>query len=209
MPIPAEKKKALIEKMGFPGDLLDTIEQINDSTRKEAADTGLEKKETAATEVGTDTAAVQTTTPVETPAAETPKTPAAEEETTTEGQPIEGATARDIISAVAEVLEPIAKQVKMQGEIIQAQSALIEAINKEMTSLKKDDEQKVKETIAQTPMASLSALLTSRVIGNQATQVGKDDELAKSKPKETQPAPASQPTVVPFLNSMIMGSEKR
>ncbi len=201
MPIPDDKKKALITQWGFPETLLDQVEQMNADTAKEAAQAGLEKKETAAEVVGTEIAATQTETPaVKTPAAEKPA-----EETTTEETVVEGATARHIISAVAEVLEPIAKQVRAQSDIIKAQGELIETITKELTALKKGEEEKVKETIAQTPMASLSALLAQRVIGNPVAAVSKEDDLAKSKPKETAPASASQPTIVPFLNEMITG----
>ena len=95
------------------------------------------------------------------------------------------------------------------GDLTGAERLAREALAKNEPSeevFNKEDEEKVKETIASTPMSSLTALLANSAIGRSETQVKANEALAKEKAKET-PVPTANTFVIPFLNDMLAGKK--
>jgi hypothetical protein len=83
-------------------------------------------------------------------------------------------------------------------------SALTEAVEsqgKELKALQKSEEEKIKETVANTPAASLFEQIGS-VIGSKDTYVDGRTTLGKAGPKETQDD-SNSPTPVPILNELM------
>lgn len=191
MAIPEAKKKALVDQWGLPAETLDALERINSDTAKEAENKGLERKE--------ETPAEETTPPAEEPKTEVPEEK--KEEAPTEPAPENKEavldsppTRQEIADAFAAILVPLVDQVKSLSEKVGDLQAKFDA--KDKTA-----EQLATEKIKETPLASLAALMTQRVIGNPETQIDGRTELAKSHPKETQPREAV--TGIPFIDSML------
>lgn len=195
MAIPDEKRKALVEIWGIPEETLNKIETSNAQTAEKAVSEGLERKEA-------DVAAETPAEPTET--TETPETPAAEQESeaveeegheeSQESKQTAPITRQEIADAFAPILSTISESVK-------ALQADVAALKEKSEAKDKTEEQAVDEKIKQTPMASLAALLTQRVVGSTEAQVDGRSELAKSHPKETKD-PARK-FGIQFLDEML------
>lgn len=109
-------------------------------------------------------------------------------------------TADEVAEAVGAYLKPLADLV----ERFEAMETAIEEQAKEIKALQKDDEEKLKETLADTPAASLFERIGS-VIGSDETYVDGRTKLAKSGPSETNDD-RHGPTPVGVLNEMIARS---
>jgi hypothetical protein len=193
MPIPADKRKALIEQWGMPEGLLSQVETANAKTADKAIDAGLESKETDAVVETTAQVAEAVTEPVTEPVATEP----APENTPETSQ--DYPTRKEIAEAVAAVIGPIYDEVKEMHVMIDELKSKLE--------VKETIEQKaVKEVVANTPLASLTALLAQSVIGNPEARVDGRSPLAKDHPKETRPM--SGGTGVPMLDRLIQPSQE-
>lgn len=178
MAIPEAKKKALVDQWGMSAETLAQLETINAKTAEEAENKGLERKEEAPVEE------VKTEEPVAPPVEEV------KEETPLLDQP---PTRQEIADAVAAILVPLVDEVKaLRGEM--------NVMKETLAAKEKTSEDAVVEKIKETPLASLAALMTQRVIGNSDTQIDGRSELAKSHPKETS---QKTPTGIPFLDNML------
>jgi hypothetical protein len=185
MAIPEAKKKALVDQWGMSAETLAQLEVINAKTAEEAENKGLERKEeTPVEEVKTEEPVAP---PVEEVKEETPPTP----ETSVLDQP---PTRQEIADAVAAIIVPLVDEVKaLRGEM--------NVMKETLAAKEKTSEDAVVEKIKETPLASLAALMTQRVIGNSDTQIDGRSELAKSHPKET--SAQKSPTGIPFLDNML------
>jgi hypothetical protein len=190
MAIPNDKKKALIE-LGIPAEVLDDLEKKNADMAKEAKTAGIQSKETVEP-----TAA---TTPPETAPA-VPPVPASSpitketEAPTPPANPIP--TVQEIADAVSAVINERLTAIDHRFDTMEATVATLQG---DVKSLKETDEAKITKAAAQTPIASLSALLARSVIGNSETLVDGRTALAKSKPEETQVPPAAGATNIGYF----------
>ena len=106
-------------------------------------------------------------------------------------------TAADVAEAVGAYLKPIIERLGVLDAIVEAQ----EAQGKEISELQKSTEEQVKETIANTPAASLFEQIGS-AIGSQETYIDGRTSLAKAGPKETKDN-SQGPTHVPIINELM------
>lgn len=207
MAIPAKKREYLIKDWGIPEEALASLEAVNELTATSAKELGLESKESEAVEQAaepTAEATVEAEVPAEeTPAVETPAEPATE---TKEEDPQNGfPTRKEVAEAVVNIFMPTLNK---QNEAIESVLKQVSDLAAVVASMQKTDEEKVANLAKETPMASLSAMI-SGIIGNPAAEVDGRESLAKSKPKETEaPAGERPPTPVPFINSMITPAGK-
>jgi len=195
MAIPKDKKDILINQWKADPAMLDRLEAMNVKVASLAKEAGLESKEQATKEetvenevkVATETA---NTEEVVTQTTDTTVAPA----TTT---PTDFPTRQEIVEAVAAILTPMAER-------LDALETSIDGFTKAVKELQKDQDEQVKQTIDNTPAASLSALIMQRVVGNPDAELDGRKSLAKSKPQET---PVNNRTIgVPFLDNMLSGS---
>lgn len=198
MGIPDKKKEDLLNRLRMPAELLAKVEQHNAEDATKAAAEGIESKEKE------QSAEVEAQAETEVQAEETSATPdteiepEAEKKVTAEDAQTEETvyvTAKEVAESVTSVFNPILKELNERIERLEG----IETLVKE---LRRDRDDEVKETIANTPANSLLHLMQTRTIGNKVAEVDSEDSLAKSKPQETK-LDKNGPTPVPFLNSFI------
>jgi hypothetical protein len=101
---------------------------------------------------------------------------------------------------VGAYLKPVLEQMQALSGLGEA----VEELGKEIKALKKDDEDKLKETLANTPAASLFDRIGS-VIGSEETYIDGRYKLAKAGPEETKD-PTNGPTQVGILNELFSRS---
>jgi hypothetical protein len=182
MAIPDETKKEWVESLGIDPKTLSSLEAANARDADKAISEGLESKET-------DAALAQPATPAEvtepvTPAATVPAeaTPAPAVDLT----PLRNA----VTEAVTSLVTPLADR--------------LTALEASMKQLKENADAQ-KELLKGTPTASLQSIIAGfaqSAVGASETRVDGRTELAKSKPKETDPKPAVR-TPVPFINEFL------
>jgi hypothetical protein len=197
MAIPEKKRKSLIETWGMPEEVVAKLEAANELTASNAKELGLESKESEQVEQSAETTAEappQVETPAETPVAETPAE-------TTDENPQDGfPTRKEVADAVVNIIVPV---IDKQNEAIELLLKQMNDLQTRLNSMEKTDEEKIANLAKETPMASLSALITQSIIGNPATEVGKrDKQLSDSKPKETD-APVERRTGISLLDSLM------
>jgi hypothetical protein len=188
MAIPNDKKKALIEELGIPAAVLDELEKKNADMAKEAKQAGIQSKETVESAKAEATKETPETVPPVT-ASSTP-VPTTAEAPTLPATP--NPTVQEIADAVSNVVNDRLTAINQRFDTI---DATIATLQDNMKSLKETDESKIAKIVAQTPSASLGAILAksvTSVIGNPETKVDGRFELAKSKP-ETAPELPSNP----------------
>lgn len=185
MAIPDNKRTFLADAMGEKG-LQDLEEKLADKA-KELDDLEIQSKEEDAQEEEVECAENEEC-----------------EEESKEETPVEPTpnyvTAEEVAEAVGRYLKPVLEQ-------LQAMPALAEAVDelgKEVKALKRDDEEKVKETLANTPAASLFDRIGS-VIGSDETYIDGRYKLAKAGPEETKDD-RNGPTQVGILNELFSQS---
>jgi hypothetical protein len=108
--------------------------------------------------------------------------------------------------SIDEIADAFASAVKPFADQIENLSAQLDSFKKEIEAMKAEDEERILKAISVTPSASLSALLTQRVIGNRGATVKESEKLSEMKPKETAPE-VERRTGVPFIDSMLSRSE--
>lgn len=179
MALPAQKKQYL-KQAGLSDDRIAEIENGLAHRAKEAHDAGLEFKETAA--------------PAETPQEE----PVAVKEDTTPAveAPV---TRQEVADAMTQIVTVFTEQMATLTESLTALTA-------EVKEMKRTDADRIAEKAADTPPASLQALIAQRIVGNPAARVNKGAVLAKDKPDET-PVTAG-PTPYSFINALVEHSRQ-
>jgi hypothetical protein len=209
MAIPDGKKNALIEQWGMPAELLEKIEQINAGDAEKATKAGLESKET-----DEPVAEVETTEPVveeevTEPVADETEPEDKEKETDEETQPGSHFTKEQLheigdglVSFLAPFMDGQEAVVKQVVDL----SEQVKALNERMDEREKNVEETAADLLKDTPLASLGALIKERVPGSQETLVKGNTKLGKAKPKETKATAEdqAQPTLIPFVNNMLL-----
>jgi hypothetical protein len=107
-----------------------------------------------------------------------------------------------------EVAEAVGLHLKPLIEQVQALSSQIEAMGKELKELKKSEDERLKEIVEITPAASLYDRISS-AIGASEAQVDGRSALAKAKPAEAPATEKGGPTLVPWLNELILANANR
>jgi hypothetical protein len=173
MGIPAEKKARLIQEWKMPEELLDKLTSSNAELAKLADEAGVAKKEAAEEETP-----VEKTPEVEKPAEEAPKEGETPQETTVDASE-QSPSRKEVAEAIANVLTPLIDSVKELKDAVMG-------LETKLASVETGSEAKLKELLGQSTQASLYGMIRDSVIGSKATEVTKDDPLAKSKPKEAE-----------------------
>jgi hypothetical protein len=198
MAIPKDKKDILINQWKADPAMLDRLEAMNVKVASLAKEAGLESKEQATKE---ETVENEDGVKVATETANTEGVVTQTTDTTvasaTTATPTDFPTRQEIVEAVAAILTPMAER-------LDALETSIDGFTKAVKELQKDQDEQIKQTIDNTPAASLSALIMQRVVGNPDAELDGRKSLAKSKPQET---PVNNRTIgVPFLDNMLSGS---
>lgn len=192
MAIPKDKRDALINDWGMKPELLARLEATNSEEADEALGKGMEHKDTEDVP--------------EKQAHEDVKEAEVTEEVTDEvTEPETGSdnldlppTRQEVADAVGSILQPFVERVdQLTGRI--------EAIGKEMESVKGRQEDDLADTLKDIPAASLSSILAERVIGNRQVEVKEEDDLNEKKPAE---ADTRGRTGIPFLDEILSDPPK-
>jgi hypothetical protein len=177
--IPAEKKEYL-RKVGLTDDKIAEIEADLEGKAKQAAESGLEFKETEEVE-----AAVEEAAPAMTP---------------------EEIAEAEVVDLTDEPDEPdVKEQAISKEEIAEAIVAAVKPLEKRLAHLEKSDDEKIAEKAAEIPTASLSALVLKSLsaTGSDKTLVGDDENV--ETPVETKENEAV--TGVPWIDSMLVAKQ--
>ena len=189
MAIPENKRAFLADAMGEKG--LESLEEKLADKAKELDELEIQSKEETLEEESEEEAAEEAE-PVEEPVEEESKEEAPEEETP------EYVTASDVAAAVGAYLKPLIERLDKLDAI---ESAVAEQ-GKSIKELQKGTEEKVKETIAMTPAASLFEQIGS-VIGSDETYVDGRKKLAKAGPEENEDPARDGPARVGLVNELM------
>jgi len=181
MAIPDNKRTFLADAMGEKG--LQDLEEKLAAKAKELEELEIQSKEEDVQEEEVEEMVAEEAEP--------------KEETPPEEPAPNYVTAEEVAEAVGAYLKPVFEQIQALSGLGEA----VEELGKEIKALKKDDEEKVKETLANTPAASLFDRIQS-VIGSDETLVDGRYKLAKEGPKETQDS-SNGPTQVGILNELF------
>lgn len=186
MPIPEQKKQALVDDWNMDADLLAQLEAVNKRDADKATDEGVESKEIDETK---EEEAIEEET-AETAEAET--TAETEDAVEPDAKPVDEAPSRqEVADAVATVLQPFVE--------------LTQALDERLKELEKSDEEKVATKASLTPNASVGALLAQQfsAIGDESARVDKRTKLSKSKPEETEAPEGEGPFSIRYLNQIV------
>jgi hypothetical protein len=204
MAIPKEKRQQLLDVLGIAPELLDSLEKQNEAQAKEAADAGIQSKEAA------QAAAVTPETPKTDVPPESAPAPVQKEAVADPVVATPTPTVQEIANAVSGVLN---ERLTAIDQRFDATEKVLAQLQGEIKALKETDEAKITKAAAQTPAASLSAMLAQSVrsvIGVSETVVDGRKELAKSKPAETaSPANRSDNIGVMIVDQIIKESEQK
>jgi hypothetical protein len=191
MALAKDKRQYLRDVAGLPEEAIARIEAGLASKAKEAKDAGLEFKEAEAVEetVEEEVAAAQPATDEK---AEPVKAEAAQ---SSAEAPV---TRAEIAEALGQVVEGFTAQMRALTENMQALTTTVK-------ELQQPDAERIAQKAADTPPASLAALIAQRVIGAEAAKVDGRSGLAKSKPAEAK-AQVAGPTPYEFINTLVDAS---
>ena len=213
MAIPKGKREALIKDYGLNEATLDDLEERNKVMAEDADSKGVESKEVTEDAKEEETKE-EVTTEESVAEAKTEEVAETEDETTDEAKENDDVedvtqeedapypTRKEVADGVAKVFLPLFQE---QAEKIKSLETSIVKIAETLIALTEADEDKVIKAIQDTPMSSLTALLSQnmeRSVGNEKNKVDGRETLAKSKPKETKVETARM-SPVPFLNDML------
>jgi hypothetical protein len=190
MTIPEEKRAALVGKWKLSEGLLDGLEAANSEEAEQAIEEGVESKEK---EAETD---VDVEAEVE---VEEDETKDETEEDTTDEEP-EAAdnplTRKEVADAIQAVFTPILEKIDERTETLE----------KAVVQILKSDEKKIKETISNTPAASLAVLLQKGIVGDDDALVKEGDEVDGLSPEENEEE--VEPVLgIPFIDRMLQPKE--
>jgi len=110
-------------------------------------------------------------------------------------------TAEEVAEAVGAALKPMFEEQRALVLLVESQGETIAEQDKAIKEMLRDDEERLKETIANTPAASLFEQIQS-VIGSDETYVDGRTKLAKAGPAETRDE-RQGPTRVGILNELM------
>jgi len=185
MAVPENKRPFLEQVMGEEG--VANLERQLEETEKELAGK-VESKEAEDTEA-------EELQEQETEEAQETQEPEEDKEAPVAEEPVY-VTASEVAEAVGAFLKPLVDDVA-------ALKAELAGMTKELKSLQREDEQKVKDVLTLTPAHSLTSLIGS-VIGADETAVDGRTSLAKSGPTETLATDGQRgQTHVPFINELM------
>jgi len=214
MAIPKGKREALINDFGMSETMLDDVEERNKVMAEDADDKGVESKEVTEDASEQEETKEEVTTEEGVTEAKTEEVAETEDETTDEAKETDASedvteeaespypTRKEVADATAKVFLPFFEE---QTEKIKSLEDSVIKIAETLIALTEKDEDKVIKAIQDTPMSSLTALLSQnmeRSVGNEKNKVDGRESLAKSKPKETQ-AETPRKSPVPFINDML------
>lgn len=180
-----EQKKQYLKSAGLSDERVAEIENGLAQRAKEAHDAGLDFKESAA------------------PVQEAPT-----EEPVAVKEDAQSAPAAEAAMTRQEVAEAMGQIVSVFTEQMQALSDSMTALATEVKELKRADADRIAEKAADTPPASLQALIAQRIIGNDAARVDGRSTLAKDKPTEAPAAATNGPTPFSFINALVEQSRQ-
>lgn len=186
MALSKDKRDYLANVAGLPEDAIARIESGLASKAKEAADAGLEFKETEATEELV---------------AEVTAEPAVDAPAPAQPEPVADAPVMR-----AELAEVMAEFVGAFTEQLRTLTGNVDTLATAVKELQSSDAEKIAAKAADTPPASLAALISERVMNHAAAKVDGRSTLAKSKPAETEPVDVNGPTPFSFINSLVDAS---
>lgn len=195
MPLSKKDKQSMLENLGMDANVLEEIEKVNALVSAKAKESGLEHKENdAETPVEEETSEVsqetQPTNAQPTPAEDSAPEDNAEEHTEEVNKAL---TREEVAGAIISVLEPLIDRVDSLEKSISDLGGRFES---EATA-----GHVLKNVMADTPPASLAALISRSVIGSKEAEVDSADPLAGMSPKETKSV-ASR-TGVPFIDEWL------
>jgi hypothetical protein len=206
MAIPQEKKEFLLAA-GLSEERVASIEAELEGKAKEAADAGLEFKESEPEPAPEPEPVEQPPDDQkdEAPASEPVGVPAFAGMTAPPAQaPVAALSAQDIALAVRDVLKPLEERL-----------TALESLKEQITALNKSQDERVAAQLAETPAASLADLLRGamgheRAVGSKETRIDGRSSLAKSGPEETE-APPDVPmlTNVSWINNLIAPPQRQ
>jgi hypothetical protein len=189
MAIPENKRPWFEDKLGAKG--LDDLEARLADKAKELEGLEIESKEESLEEESLEAEGTQEEVEEVETEAEPKEIEAPVEE------PPNYVTADEMVQVFETYMKPLVEQVaSLTGQV--------EEQEKELKALRKSDDEKLKETLADTPAASLFDRIDS-VIGSKETLVDGRVKLAKAGPKETEDI-AESPTHVPLINEFMSQS---
>ena len=184
MTIPTEKRDALVDQWKLADGLLDSLEATNAKDAEQAAEEGVESKEKEPeTKV-----VVEAEVEVEEAEDET-KENATDEEPETVENPL---TRDEVAKAITSVFTPILDGI----------DGRMETLEKAVVQILKADETKIKETISNTPAASLAVLLQKGIVGDEDALVKEGDEVDDLSPEENEEEVESI-LGIPFVDRML------
>lgn len=191
MSIPKDKRDQLVKGWGIDESWLDQLEESNRAAAKEASEAGVQSKEKSDQDETKDA-----------PVAEEATQAVESEETEASADMSAYPTRSEVVEAVTAVLTP------MRDQIV-ALTEQMDAMTKELASVKQvetDREQEIVKAAQKIPQASMAALLSKSIIGQEDAQVDGRTSLAKSKPTVTK---SYEPHIgIPFLDQMVYGQEQ-
>ena len=197
MAIPANKRPFLEKHMGANG--LEDLERKLAGKAKELEELGIEFKEEALEEeVEQEPEVEPEVDDVEAEEVESEDKKAAPEETPNY------VTAEQVVEAVGAILKPLFEEQRALVLFAESLGETVSEQAEEIKALKKEQEAQLKETIANTPAASLFEQIRSAV-GAEETLVDGRVSLAKQGPKETLDD-RDGPTSVGLINQLMAQS---
>lgn len=194
--ISKKKRRELENEWSVPSEILDSLESLNANDASKAVEAGLESKEKNEDEpLEADDEEMDNKDKEENKEQSSDKD--VKEDGDKDNAPDEykeAPTRQEVAEAVSSILVPVIEKVDGITEAINA-------INKDIESLQKSDEEKISNVAKDTPTASLQSMLLNSVIGKDETSIDGRKKLAKSKPKETEAD--ARATGVPFIDKML------
>lgn len=202
MPFTSEKR-AFLEGRKLSPAKIKSLEEYVDNLAKVAKEAGVEFKELDFVPVE---AVADPVEPV-VPAPVTPEpvaVPVTAESVAKEAAPaLNYVTAEEVAAVVTEVLAPI-----MESHAALAQQML--TLTKELSAIKRSDEEKLSHLKEVTPTLSLRELISKGLVGNPALKVDPNSPLGKDAPTENKETSiANQPTMIPFVNGLVQAAQGR
>jgi len=192
MSIPKDKRTALTDEWKLSANLLDSLEAMNSAEAEKAAEEGVESKEKEAETETEDEAEVEVE---EKETEDETKEDTTDEEPETKENPL---TREEVAGAIQSVFTPILDKINERTETLE----------KAVVQILKSDEKKIKETISNTPAASLAVLLQKGIVGDEDALVKKDDEIADLAPEEADENEVEPVLGIPFIDRMVQQPKK-
>lgn len=210
MSIPTNKIRTLIDKWNANPELLEELQQRNAEDAEKAREEDREQKEVEAVaeeEAVVEAEEIEVEEEAEVADEETEEEKEIAEETETieedEEKEKEEVDEMQLPPSREEVAEAFASFMKPYVETVKRVEEKLDGFVKELGEFKEEEQAKVEKTVANTPTASVAALIAKQMsaVGDDETKVDNRTSLAKSKPKETKSD--TYRTGIPFIDDML------